>query len=84
MEKPILEQYETQIDVDCFVLTNNDIDRFENDEYKYQKQQETIKDCKHDFRITLDSVVEKYKGQLHNFTIRDILEEVSDIVYGEL
>lgn len=84
MEKPILEQYEKQIDVDDFVLTESGREEFENDEYKYHQQQDAIEECRCDFTNALDDVIERYKGTLHNLTIRDILEEVSNNTYSEL
>lgn len=84
MEKPILENYEKQIDVDCFILTQSGIEQFEKDDYEYQKKQDDIQDCKYSFRLAIDKVVEEYKQLLEVKEVRDILEEVSNIVYEEL
>lgn len=84
MEKPILDQYEKQLDVDCFVLTNDSVDRFEEDNFKYFTQQANIEDMKSDIKKSLDGIVEHYNGRVTKSVMCDILEEVSNTVIEEI
>lgn len=84
MEKPILENYEKQIDVDCFALTNDSVDKFEEDNFKYFTQQENINDMKSDIKKSLDGIVEHYNGRVKKSVMRDILEEVSNEVIEKI
>lgn len=84
MEKPHIEQYEKQLDVDCFVLTNDSVDRFEEDNFKYFTQQANIEDMKSDIKKSLDVIVEHYNGRVTKGVMREILEEISNAVIENL
>ncbi len=84
MEKPILENYETRVDVDEFVLTESGREKYEIDLALYQEQQEEISDCEFDFRFAIDEVIKDYIYKLPKSLIEDALDKIYNEVCNEL